>query len=162
MTKATGTTPRSTNTATSTLLAGRDMKGFKLAPPMIDVRGWEVLRADGSRLGTVDRIMLDVKEKKPRYLAVVSRDRTGVMLLPIGLGTLQPANHRLILSTLPKANLLALPLLTSEVVSHDFEREVYGAVTGKPATSMPAPMWYTDPIFDPRILLGAVTKAQPS
>jgi hypothetical protein len=141
--------------AASTLVAGRDVKDFTLTPSMVDVRGWEVFGPGGVKIGFVDRIMLDRTEMKPRYLRIALLERNDHLLLPIGIGTLDPAQKRLLLDSMPPETLKAIPVLAADVVTHDFERRVYGAVTGKKDTSSMPGQWYADPVFDPKNLMTA-------
>ncbi|MEP7381052.1 MAG: PRC-barrel domain-containing protein [Gemmatimonadota bacterium] len=146
---ATGKTTRD-----STLLASRDVKDFTLAPPMVDVRGWNVL-SGGVKIGRVDRIMLDAREQKPRYLAVTPSDRKGHMLLPIGVGTLDRDRKQVLVQHLTPEMLKTLPMLTSDAVTRDFERSIFGAVKGAKITDQTLPQIYTDPMYDASRLFGS-------
>jgi hypothetical protein len=154
------TIPTTGNTNTnnnSTLLAGRDVAGFSMTAPMVDVVGWTVLGPDGATLGTVNRIMLDATEKKPRYLLVKTATAKGQLLLPIGLGHLNPATKQLRLNELPVETLQKMPLVTDGPITLEFERKVYGTITGKPAQALAAPQLYKDPVFDPMQLFSSKT-----
>jgi len=142
--------------ATSTLLAAKDVKDFKITSPMVDVRGWDVMGPGDVKLGSVDRIMLDSVEKKPRYLSVTLIDRQGQhMLLPIGLATVVPTRQQVMLSALTPEILRAIPLLGADVVTVDFERLLLGAVTGKKVTALTPEQWYADPVFDLTRMFGS-------
>jgi len=156
MTKDTTTT----TTGNASLLAGRDVRDFTLAPPMMDIRGWTVLGPEGKPVGTIDRIMLDVPEEKPRYLSVTASGGVGHLLLPIGLGTLDRARKQVTFASLKVDTLKALPVLKDDVVTGEVERKVLGVVTGKPADTLTPQQWYKDPIFDATKLFG--TKAAPA
>ncbi|MBK8061181.1 MAG: PRC-barrel domain-containing protein [Gemmatimonadetes bacterium] len=121
---------------TSTLVAGRDVRGFRLTPPMFDVRGWDAMLDNGIKLGTVDRIMLDIVSKTPRYLAIKPTDRTGHLLVPIGFGRLEQAARQVVLNGLSPDALQKLPILTSEGVTTAFERQC-PAVTGSQSRRLP-------------------------
>ena len=148
------------NASLSTLIASKDVKSFSLTPPMVDVRGWSVTLSTGATVGTVDRIMLDRRDQQPRYLAVTPTSRKGHMLLPIGVGTLDREHKRVVLQHLKAEMLKTLPLLTSDVVTRDFERSVFGAVKGARITDQTLPQIYTDPLYDAARLFGA--KAAPA
>lgn len=159
MTTTTTKDTKITTTGNATLLAGKDVRDFTLAPPMMDIRGWAVLGPDGKPVGTIDRIMLDVTEKKPRYLSVTTAGGTGHLLLPIGLGTLDRAKKQVTFASLKVDTLKALPVLKDDVVTREVERQVVGAVTGKPVDTLAPQQWYTDPMFDAMKLFGSKTPA---
>ncbi|MBK6487473.1 MAG: PRC-barrel domain-containing protein [Gemmatimonadetes bacterium] len=159
---ATTATSTTSNVTASTLVSGKDVKAFNITPPMVDVRGWDVVNSTGAVVGTVDRIMLDTNDHKPRYLAVTPSDRKGHMLLPIGVGTLELAHKRIMLANLKPDMLKALPLLTSEVVTRDFERQVFSAISGKPVTEQALPQLYADPMFDATRLFVVATPVAKS
>jgi hypothetical protein len=48
----------------------RSLHAYRVAEGDPDVRGWEVLRADGRRIGEVDDLLVDTKASKVRYLAL--------------------------------------------------------------------------------------------
>lgn len=144
----------------STLVASKDVKNFTLAPPTVDVRGWNVTLSTGATVGVVDRIMLDSRDHAPRYLAVTPSDRKGHMLLPIGLGTLDREQKRVVLQHLKPELLKTLPLLTTNVVTRDIERSIFGVVKGAKITDQTMPQIYTDPLYDAARLFGG--KAAPT
>lgn len=82
------------------------------------------------------------------------------MLLPIGVGTLDREHKRVVLQHLKAEMLKTLPLLTSDVVTRDFERSVFGAVKGARITDQTLPQIYTDPLYDAARFFGA--KAAPA
>lgn len=139
----------------STLVASRDVKDFKLTPPMVDVRGWNVALSSGDTIGTVERIMLDSRDQKPRYLAVTPSDRKGHMLLPIGLGTVDRDHRRVVLRDIKPDVLKSLPLLTNERVTRDMERSIFGTVKGAKITDQTVQQIYTDPLYDASRLFGS-------
>lgn len=154
-TPKTGNTPKTTPSTPSPLVAGRDVKDFQFTPPMVDVRGWDVMLSSGDKLGRVDRILLDTSERKPRYLAVTPSDRAGQLLVPIGLGSVQAEKKQVVLNNLKPETLRAIPLLKGEVITREYERELFGAVTGRKASEVTQPQWYADPLFDPTKMFGA-------
>ena len=113
--------------------------------------------ADGTKLGTVDRIMLDATQKKPRYLSVTLLSDKGTKLLPIGLGTIESSRKQVLLKTLKPETLKAIPVMQADVITLDVERQIFGAVTGMKAESLTPMQWYADPVFNQMQLSG--TKA---
>lgn len=150
-----GANASSRESENSTLIASRDAKDFKLTPPMVDVRGWNVALANGDTVGTVERIMLDSREHKPRYLAVTPTDRKGQMLLPIGVGTVDRDHRRVVLRDLEPDVLKSPPLITHEVITRDMERSIFGTVKGAKVTDQTVPQIYTDPLYDASRLFGS-------
>lgn len=145
-TKTAAKKPVETDTTASTLVAMKE--GIDGPMTVMDVRGWNVTGTDGAAIGKVDGILLDAMEKKPRYLTVVRENVKGRLLLPIGLGTPEPATRLVKMTTLQPEVLKNLPVLNAEVVTPDFERHVFSALTGKTAQTMSAREWYADPVFN--------------
>jgi hypothetical protein len=137
----------------STLVDVKEAGGIAMDRSLLDVRGWGVKGPDGDNLGNVDRIMLDSVEKKPRYLSVKHADRKGRLLLPVGVGTPDPSRKELKVDSLEPETVRSIPVLAGDVVSDDFERHVFSAVTGRTAQTLAAREWYEDPVFDPEKLL---------
>ena len=152
------TTPNTTPTTASTLLAARDVKDFTFGPGLTDVRGWDVMGPGSTKLGTVDRIMLDKQDKKPRYLSVLLPDKRGHLLLPVGVGHANSATRQVSIDALTPDVLKSLPTLTQELVTVDHERQVVGAVAGPEASRGAPAQWYALPAFDPARLFGAPRK----
>jgi hypothetical protein len=48
----------------------RDLSRYKVADGNADVRGWDVFDRDGTRVGTVDDLLVDPAAEQVRYLAV--------------------------------------------------------------------------------------------
>lgn len=156
--KNAATSPDSSGAPPSTLVAGRDVEEFEVLPPMIDVRGWDVMLADGSKLGTVDRFMLHVADNKLRYLAITPVDQKGHLLVPVGVGTINLAAKQVVLSEVQPEHVHALPMMEKGAVTRDFEREVFGAVTGVHVSALPLPEAYEDPMYDAAELFGGKLK----
>lgn len=80
-----------------------------------DVRRWEVVGADGRRIGRVDDLLVDTAAMKVRYLEVgLDRDELDLasersVLLPIGYARLEREARRVRVEELTSAELAALP-----------------------------------------------------
>jgi hypothetical protein len=131
----------------SALVAAKDAKDFVMSSSMLDVRTWDVVGPDGTMVGNVDRIMLDVLSRQPRYLLIKLLSRSEWMLLPIGLGKLDMAHKRLLLNNLNADTFKAIPLLSTDLVTVETEWKVLGAV-GSRKDYTTVSEWYTDPLFD--------------
>jgi hypothetical protein len=83
-----------------------------------DVRGWEVVAADGRRLGRVDELLVDTGAMKVRYLevgvdpALLAGDRH--VLIPVGYTRLQRHRTRVVVDELRPEQLQSLPPRTDE------------------------------------------------
>lgn len=135
--------------------------------PSLDVRGWEVVLADGSLLGTIDSYLLEGEARRARYLAVTPADREGFLFIPIGIGALDPDRRRLKLKK-PRADrlralpLVAAPLASADALAPDVERAVYAAVTGRRVSRVAWPHRYRDPVFDPSRLFARPRRETPA
>lgn len=139
----------------ATLVPAADVRTLTLAPPMQDVRGWDVTGPGAASLGTVDHILLDRAEGKPRYLTVLLPEARGRLLLPIGVATADTKAKQVMLDDMKPEVLKALPTLTEELITPEFEQTVVRAVTGdKEATYTPS-RWYHHPAFDPAQLFAS-------
>lgn len=78
----------------SELMVARDLPGFTLADAGPDVRGWHVIAADRVSVGTVTRLIVEMRTGAIRYLMIeldprLERRRRRVfassVLLPVGL-----------------------------------------------------------------------------
>lgn len=146
-------------------VAGRSTS--ELPTPSLDVRGWEVVLADGSVLGIVHGYLLENEARRARYLAIAPVGREGLLFIPIGIGALDPVRRRLKLKKPRADRLRALPLVTSplesaESLAPDVERAVYAAVTGRRVSRVAWPHRYRDPVFDPSRLFGRARRETPT
>lgn len=135
--------------------------------PSLDVRGWEVVLADGSLLGVVDGYLHESQARRARYFSVSSPDRAGYLFIPIGIGALDPAQRRLKLKKPRADRLRALPLVTAplesaEALAPEVGRAVYAAVTGRRVSRVAWPNRYRDPVFDPTRLFGRARTETPA
>jgi photosynthetic reaction center H subunit len=102
---------------------------FRVASGDPDVRGWEVMGADGRRLGEVDELLVDTSAMKVRYLDVDLDGEVGGgadrhVLVPIGYARLDREHDRVIVDELAAADLQALPTYEHAPLSRDFETSV--------------------------------------
>ena len=102
---------------------------FRVASGDPDVRGWEVMGADGRKLGEVDELLVDTAAMKVRYLDVdldgdVGGDPERHVLVPIGYARLDREHDRVIVDELAAADLQALPTYDQAPLSRDFETSV--------------------------------------
>jgi hypothetical protein len=127
-----------------------DLDDFRVAGDDPDPRGWEVVAADGGRIGEVDDLLVDTGAMKVRYLDVGVGDGVGTepdrhVLVPIGYARLDRDHDRVIVSGLSSASLRAIPTYRHGPITRGFEtdvRESYrrgGAQAGAGVSAAPSP-----------------------
>ncbi|HET7231501.1 MAG TPA: PRC-barrel domain-containing protein [Longimicrobium sp.] len=106
-----------------------DLDDFRVAGDAPDPRGWEVVAADGRRIGEVDELLVDTGAMKVRYLDVdvddeVSAEPDRHVLVPIGYARLDRDHDRVIVDQLSSADLRAIPAYRHGPITRDFENSV--------------------------------------
>jgi len=107
-----------------------DLNDYKVADGDPDVRGWEVLGADGHRIGEVDDLLVDTLEMKVRYLDVEldnenlegSTDRH--VLIPIGSARLDEEEDQVFVDTMNATSIARIPGYAHEPLTRDYETEL--------------------------------------
>lgn len=103
---------------------------FKVAEGDPDVRGWDVVSADGSKIGEVDELLVDTSAMKVRYLDVdlndelVAGDPDRHVLVPIGYARLERERDCVVVDNLNATDLQALPAYGHGPLTRDFESSV--------------------------------------
>ncbi|WP_192823798.1 PRC-barrel domain-containing protein [Rufibacter sp. LB8] len=131
-----------------------DLKDFKVADRNLDVRNWEVIGADGQRLGKVDDLIVDRELMKVRYLDIdVDKDRflpdtdARHLLVPIGAAHLDDDNNQVFLANIDQNALTRFPFYRGGAVDSDLEYRVMHAFT-KPNDAYMAPAATAAPTAD--------------
>lgn len=107
-----------------------DLEDFEVAEGEPDVRGWEVLSADGDRIGEVDQLLVDTNAMKVRYLDVdlendiIGTDEDRHALIPIGFARLDEDNDQVIVDNLRTSDVPSLPPYGHEPITREHETEV--------------------------------------
>jgi len=106
-----------------------DLDDFRVAGDDPDPRGWEVVAADGGKIGEVDDLLVDTAAMKVRYLDVGVDDRLSAepdrhVLVPIGYARLDRDHDRVIVDGLRSADLRAIPSYRHGPITRDFETDV--------------------------------------
>lgn len=85
---------------------------FRVEEGSPDIRGWEVVAADGAPVGRVDNLLVDTGSLEVRYLVIrMDRDGPGARVrAPIQGTRLDTAAGRVYLDSLSSAEVLALPV----------------------------------------------------
>lgn len=144
--------------AASGRLAGLDeFDDLEVAEGDPDIRGWELLGADGRRLGEVDELIVDASAMKVRYVSVDLDDdltETGEdrhVLIPIGLARLDEDGEKVFLDALDASEIAALPEFTGEA-SREYEEHLTSALTTDSERFHAHPRYDAGTFYGPRNL----------
>jgi photosynthetic reaction center H subunit len=108
----------------------KQLDDFKVASGDPDVRGWEVMSADGRRIGEVEELLVDTSAMKVRYLDVevekgmVAAGDDRHVLIPIGYARLERERDCVIVDNLSASELGGLPAYDHRPLTRDFETSV--------------------------------------
>src|SRR5919201_3039830 len=91
-----------------------DAKDLKVAEGNPDVRGWDVLAADGTEVGEVKDLLVDPGAMKVRYLVVeLDKEVAGTddrrVLIPVGAARLDDDDDKVLLQGMALQALAGLP-----------------------------------------------------
>lgn len=92
-----------------------DLDDYEVADHDPDIRGWDVLSADGRRIGEVDDLYVDPGAMKVRYLNVELADefRTGGsdhhVIVPVGRAQLHEKDDNVMVDGLEAGRVTAMP-----------------------------------------------------
>jgi sporulation protein YlmC with PRC-barrel domain len=108
-----------------------DDSGFEMVKGEPDIRGWDVRNNPGQKLGEVEELIIDIEQKKVRYM-VVDLDSNELklklahrkVLLPIGLAELHKEDDDVILPNVTAEHLSALPAYDKNNLSPETERMI--------------------------------------
>ncbi|MEX2583538.1 MAG: DUF2382 domain-containing protein [Gemmatimonadota bacterium] len=109
-----------------------ELNDFKVAEGDPDVRGWDVLSADGRKIGDVDNLLVDATAMKVRYLDVDIDDELledGAdrhILIPIGYARLDEDDDQIFVDSLNSTNLMQIPAYRHEALTRDYETTLRG------------------------------------
>jgi photosynthetic reaction center H subunit len=129
-----------------------ELDDFAVADGDPDVRGWSVDAADGTRLGAVAELLVDIEAMKVRYLDIaVARellddDEPRHILLPIGYARLAPESERVLVDRLAADDLRRWPAYEQDAVTRDYEARLRPDDAGDAPPS--AADFYAGPAFE--------------
>ena len=94
-----------------------DLRDFEVAEGDQDVRGWDVISADGRRIGEVDELLVDLGAMKVRYLEVgvdeelldPSETEERSILIPIENASVRAEDDEVIVEELTGGQVAAMP-----------------------------------------------------
>lgn len=149
----------------SALTPARELLGFRLGDAAVDVRGWPVIACDGRQAGTVDRLIVDLRSRRVRYLGVALKlgpDRrpnvggpggAGTVLIPVGLARRHDDTYVVTLERLTTAMLAHAPRIAPRPIQRDDEDatlSAYGLPTSEETRDLYAAEHFDDtPLFAP-------------
>ena len=105
---------------------------FEVAEDFPDPRGWDVVLADGNKVGEVKELIVDTEALRTRYLAVkLDREAAGLseereVLIPVGAARLDDNGDNVILDSMELRQLSALPVYNNDELTRDYEQSVVG------------------------------------
>ena len=106
-----------------------DRSNFEIVKGEPDIRGWDVKNNTGQKVGSVEELILDAKEKKVRYM-VVNLDENEVklkprkVLIPIGLAELDQQHDDVLIPHVTLDHVCQLPDYDKNNLTADVERRI--------------------------------------
>lgn len=104
------------------------LDGWKVADGDPDIRGWEVVSSDGTRVGKVDELLVDTTANKVRYVDVDMTDDNRHITLPVGYARLDRDDNRVMVDRLGTEQLRAMPAYDHGRMTRDYEEQVARSV----------------------------------
>jgi uncharacterized protein (TIGR02271 family) len=136
-----------------------DLKDIEVSDRDPDVRGWDVISADGRKIGEVDDLLVDTSAMKVRYLDVEldkehrGTDRERHILVPVGHARLNEDDDRVLVSTLRQTDIGTIPTYDGRL-DRTYEDNLSRHFGGPTATATDQD-YYADARFDDRNFYGA-------
>lgn len=112
---------------------------YQVADGDKDVRGWDVIGADGEKFGTVHELLVDLDAMKVRYLDINIKDEyldegeNLQMIVPVGTAILNKDDDNVVLPNIRTDGLREYPLYKREPIylMRDYERAVKAYYAGE-------------------------------
>ncbi len=92
-----------------------------------DIRGWEVITSDNTRLGKVNELIVDKRKNKIRYLDIDTAVPGRNYLVPIGLASLAREQKR-VLVDLNDDDLKNYPVYSGTEIDRDYENSLQNSL----------------------------------
>lgn len=114
---------------------------FEVAEGDPDVRGWEVLAADGRKIGEVDELLVDSAAMKVRYLdvdvddALLGEPGDRHVLIPIGYARLERDRDCVRVDALESSDVAAVPAYDQGPLTREYESSVRASFRAGASTS---------------------------
>ena len=106
-----------------------DRSKFEIVKGEPDIRGWDVRYMTGQKLGAVDELIIDIEEKKVRYMIVDLNDNElklvhRKILIPIGLAELDRKDDDVLIPNISLEQLSRLPEYERDNLNPLVERRI--------------------------------------
>ena len=123
-----------------TRLQELDRSDFEVVQGEPDIRGWDVRNSRSQKIGEVEELIIDIQQKKVRYMVVDLDDNElqldhRKILLPIGLAELHKEDDDVILPTVNADHLKALPVYDKNNLTLQMETLICTTLGRKMETS---------------------------
>lgn len=110
-----------------------DRSDFEIVDGEPDIRGWDVKNTVGQKIGEVEELVLDARQKKIRYMVVDLDDNElklehRKVLIPIGLAQLHKQDDDVILPSVTKEQITAIPTYDENTMNPETERRICSAL----------------------------------
>ena len=111
-----------------------DTREYHIAAMMPDVRGWDVIGAEGIVLGRVTELMVDPRVGRVRYLEIQTRatdaDPSRCVHLPIGLARIDEERDLVRVPTITTTAIAALTTTRPGSITREYEIHVRRSIVG--------------------------------
>ncbi|MGE5680636.1 MAG: PRC-barrel domain-containing protein [Bacillota bacterium] len=101
---------------------------FEVSEKDPDVRNWDVYTSDGTKVGTVDDLIVDPAALKVRYLDVLidytepgANELVRHILIPIGTASVDADDDKVVLNAIPLNTLRNYPAFEGGIVTRKYE-----------------------------------------
>jgi sporulation protein YlmC with PRC-barrel domain len=136
-----------------------DRSDFEIVKGEPDIRGWDVKNSRGQKIGEVEDLVVDARQKKVRYMVVDLDDNEldldeRKVLIPIGLAELDQKDDDVILPRVQAEQLRGLPVYDKDHLDAAVERRVCSTLGRTESTARwtegmePEPEFYKHDYFN--------------
>jgi hypothetical protein len=106
-----------------------DRSDFDIVKDEPDIRGWDIKNTNGEKIGAVEELIVDAKEKKVRYMVVDLDDNElklnhRKVLVPIGLAELDRDHDDVLMPSVSPQQFNELPEYDRNNLTGDVERRI--------------------------------------
>jgi sporulation protein YlmC with PRC-barrel domain len=106
-----------------------DRSDFEIVDGEPDIRGWDVKNTAGNKIGEVEELIVDARQKKVRYMVIDLDDNElnldhKKVLIPIGMAELHREDDDVIIPSVGEQHLRALPEYDEDRIDDEIERRV--------------------------------------
>jgi hypothetical protein len=133
------------------------LKKFEVEKNFRDPRGWDVLLGDGTKVGKVSELIVDVVALRTRYLEVtldkkaIKFDHDRTVLVPVGAARMESDKDFVVLDSMEVRQLNALPPYDRHELTREYENAVlagFGATDNTTEFNPREDMFYQNRSFD--------------